>query len=260
MVVYSSRNIDFKKMKWEPATSSVIMKQRRETSPKIVDVVFDEHDLLLITSQGSVYLFSLERMAVSLTSIKTEQAKLLNFNNKTPIYTDFLVYDNIVIVSHFNMISIHDLNAKVCKEKSWRHLAPPLSDVAAEDRDTFNNEDTRRNPFRFCNINIRMIKLREQKGSTVPRIMVLFKNNVIRMLARNMEMKWNYDQFSTKLVQGEIVEVICSKKQNSLVLLRHKDQADQEKSTLTIFYFQDSITDLARWQVLDGLEDHQRVI
>ena len=48
---------------------------------------------------------------------------------------------------------------------------------------------------------------------------------------------------STKLVQGEVVNVICSKKQNSLVLLRHKEQADSQKSTLTIFYFQDSIED-----------------
>ena len=72
-------------------------------------------------------------------------------------------------------------------------MSPPLTDVTAEDRDTFNNEETRRDPFRFCNINIRMIKLREQKGSTVPRIMVLFQNNVIRMLARDDMMKWKYD-------------------------------------------------------------------
>ena len=90
--------------------------------------------------------------------------------------------------------------------------------------------------------------------------MVLFQNNVIRMLARDEDMKWSYDQYSTKLVQGEVVNVICSKKQNSLVLLRHKEHADSPKSTLTIFYFQDAIEDQARWQVLDGLEDHQRVI
>ena len=72
-------------------------------------------------------------------------------------------------------------------------MSPPLTDVTAEDRDTFNNEETRRDPFRVCNINIRMIKLREQKGSTVPRIMVLFQNNVIRMLARDDMMKWKYD-------------------------------------------------------------------
>ena len=213
-------------MKWEPATSPHILKERRQTAPEIVDVIFDEHDLLLITKQGAVYLFSLERMSISLTNIKTDQAKLFTYNNRIQLFSDFLVYDNFVIVSHLNLLSIHDLNAKVCKKRSWRHISPPLTDALAEDRDTYNNEETRRDPFRFCNINIRMIKLREQKGTTVPRIMVLFRNNVIRMLARDESMLWNYDQYSTKLVQGEIVNVICSKKQNSLVLLRHKEQAN----------------------------------
>lgn len=109
------------------------------------------------------------------------------------LFSDFLVHDNIVIVSHFNMLSICDLNAKACKQKSWRHLAQPLTDISAEDRDTFNNEETRRDPFRVCNINIRLIKMREQKNSTIPRVMVLFFNNVIRMLALNEDFKWHYD-------------------------------------------------------------------
>lgn len=71
-VVYSSRNIDYKKMKWEPATSAQMIKDRRKHAPAIDDVVFDEHDLLLITRMGPVYLFSLERMTVSKTSIKPE--------------------------------------------------------------------------------------------------------------------------------------------------------------------------------------------
>ena len=46
----------------------------------------------------------------------------------------------------------------------------------------------------FC-INIRMMKLREKQGTAIPRIMILFKNNVIRMLALNANMKWDYDQY-----------------------------------------------------------------
>ena len=132
-------------------------------------------------------------MTVSKTKIKAEQAKLFPYHNKLQIFSDFLVYDNIVLVSHFNMLSICDLNAKISKQKSWRHLSPPMTDVNAEDRDTFNNFESRRDPFRSSNLNIRMIKMREQKGSTIPRIMVLVYNNVIRMLARDSQMKWQYD-------------------------------------------------------------------
>ena len=132
-------------------------------------------------------------MTVSKTKIKAEQAKLFPYHNKLQIFSDFLVYDNIVLVSHFNMLSICDLNARISKLKSWRHLSPPMTDVSAEDRDTFNNYESRRDPFRSCNLNIRMIKMREQKGSTIPRIMVLVWNNIIRMLARDSQMKWQYD-------------------------------------------------------------------
>ena len=100
-------------------------------------------------------------MTISMTKIKPEQAKLFTLNNRMQLFSDFIVYDNLVFVSHLNMISICDMNAKICREKQWRHLAPPLTDVLAEDRDTYNNEETRRDPFRFCNINVRMIKLRE---------------------------------------------------------------------------------------------------
>ena len=40
-----------------------------------------------------------------------------------------------------------------------------------------------------------MMKLREKQGTAIPRIMILFKNNVIRMLALNADMKWDYDQY-----------------------------------------------------------------
>ena len=90
--------------------------------------------------------------------------------------------------------------------------------------------------------------------------MILFYNNIIRMLTRDSELKWQYDQFSTKLINGEITSVISSRKADSLVLLRHKDTADAQTSSLSIFYFKDSMDDLNRWKVLDGLQDHQTVI
>lgn len=51
-VVYSSRNIDFKRMKWDPASSQSLLQDRRKESPPIVDVVFDDSDLLMITGSG----------------------------------------------------------------------------------------------------------------------------------------------------------------------------------------------------------------
>ena len=100
-------------------------------------------------------------MTVSKTKIKAEQAKLFPYHNKISLFSDFLVYDNIVLVSHFNMLSVCDLNARISKLKSWRHISPPMTDVNAEDRDTFNNFESRRDPFRSCNLNIRFIKVRE---------------------------------------------------------------------------------------------------
>ena len=80
------------------------------------------------------------------------------------------------------------------------------------------------------------------------------------MLTRDKNIKWQYDQFSTKLIHGEITELICSRKANSLVLLRHKEKHDSETSQLTVFYYNDSTEDLNRWKVIDGLQDHQRII
>ena len=68
-VVYSSRNIDFRKMKWDPINEHTDLRQRQKYSPNIVDVIIDEHDLLLITSEKKVYLFSLDKMTVSLMNI-----------------------------------------------------------------------------------------------------------------------------------------------------------------------------------------------
>ena len=103
-------------MRWDPATTSQILKQRRNTAPIISDVAIDDHDLLLITNTGLVYLFNVDHMTVSKTTIKSEQAKLSPYHNRLHIFSDFLVYDNIVIVSHFNVLSVCDLNAKVCRE------------------------------------------------------------------------------------------------------------------------------------------------
>jgi len=119
------------------------LSKRLRNSPTIVDVILDEHDLLLIARDQQVYLFSLDKMTVSKTNIKAEQARLLTYSNRLRLFSDFLVYDNSIIVSHQNMISICDLNARICKRKSWRHLSPPMTDVSAEDRDTFNNLESR---------------------------------------------------------------------------------------------------------------------
>ena len=131
-------------------------------------------------------------------------------------------------------------------------MSQPSDDIVAEDRDTFSNEKARRDPFRVCNLNIRMVKMR-QCGSIEPRILIVFRNNVIRVLTRDQNRKWQYEQFTTRLIQGEISELICSRKADSLVLLRHKDKPGDETSKLTVFYFNDSTEDLSRWQVIDGL-------
>ena len=67
------------------------------------------------------------------------------------------------------------------------------------------------------------------------------------MLARNELLEWVYDPFFTKLIQGEISSIVTSKKSDSLILLRHKEQATSLHSQLTIFYFGDSVVDLSQW-------------
>lgn len=71
-VVYSSRNIDFKKMKWEPISEQTDLKERTRHAPTITDVMIDEHDLLLVSSDRKVYLFSLEKMTVSVMKVDVE--------------------------------------------------------------------------------------------------------------------------------------------------------------------------------------------
>ena len=81
-IVYSTRNIDFKKMKWESANTLAKQRSHQASSPIIKDVVMDEHDLLLISQTNLVYLFSIDRMTVSKTKIKSEQATLFPYQNR----------------------------------------------------------------------------------------------------------------------------------------------------------------------------------
>ena len=61
-----------------------------------------------------------------------------------------------------------------------------------------SNEESRRDPFKVCQLNIRYFKIRDfRKGSMMPRIMVLSYDNVIRMLTLDAQMKWNYDESAT---------------------------------------------------------------
>ena len=99
-VVYSSRNIDFKKMKWDPIDEHTDLQSRKKHSPNIVDVMIDEHDLLLITSDNKVYLFSLDKMTVSLMNMQVEQARLFSYGNRLQLFSHFLVFDNYVMVCH----------------------------------------------------------------------------------------------------------------------------------------------------------------
>ena len=89
------------------------------------------------------------------------------------------------------MISICDLNAKVCKEKSWRHLVQPVNAIGAGNSENLSNFNSIRDPFRICDQNIRMVKLIQYQGS-MPRILVLFYSNVAAILTRNAIMNWEY--------------------------------------------------------------------
>ena len=59
-------------------------------------------------------------------------------------------------------------------------------------------------------------------------------------------------------IPGHIMEVISSVKSSSLMLLRHKEKENSSKSSLAMFYFKDDHSQ-SRWNVLNDLEDHQRV-
>jgi hypothetical protein len=106
------------------------------------------------------------------------------------LFSDFLVYDNVVIVTHSNVISICDLNAKICnrKKSQWRHLfhLPDPNDVTDILLDEDQSVNDVQDPFKVCQQSVRMLKLREKIGSfQVLRIFVLYHNNQVKMLIRD---------------------------------------------------------------------------
>ena len=98
--------------------------------------------------------------------------------------------------------------------------------------------------------------MREQVGLELPRIIVMFENNLIKTLTRDKDMKWEYEEFQQlRSIPGQITEVIQSVKSSSLMLLRHKLKSNSSKSSLAMFYFKDT-DDQSRWNVLENLEDY----
>ena len=103
-----------------------------------------------------------------------------------------------------------------------------------------------------------MLKMRENVGLELPRIIVMFENNSIRTLQRDKDMKWQYEENQElRMMPGKVTHVIHSVKSSSLLLLRHKLN-NSSKSNLAMFYFKDQ-EDQSRWNVMEDLEDHQRV-
>ena len=100
--------------------------------------------------------------------------------------------------------------------------------------------------------------MREYANLEPPRIEVMYENNLIRTLSRDVEMKWQYEDFQLRSIPGKIVEIISSVKSSSLMLIRHKPKENSNTSSIAMFYFKDT-EDQSRWNVLDDLEDHQRV-
>ena len=115
----------------------------------IADAVCEDSDLLLITDRGEVYLFNLDRLMLSKTKIKAEQALLSPYQDRVQLFPQFLVYDNILMVGHAHILSIFDMNAKVSREKSWRHLVAPLEEALPVDgNDNLPLDEVLRDPFK----------------------------------------------------------------------------------------------------------------
>ena len=257
--VYSTRNLDFEAMEYKDGPAPASSEAGRK-APVIKDAVCEEGDLLLITARDEVFLFNTDRLMLSKTKIKAEQARLSPYQDRVQLFPQFLVYDNILMIGHAHILSVFDMNARVSKEKSWRHLVPPLeASYPVEGSDVpLPVEEILQDPFKQCSFHIRMMKMREHAGLELPRVVVMFENNLIRTLTRDTEMKWQYEAFQRRSIPGTVMEVIASVKSSSLMLLRHKAKANSSKSSLAMFYFKDA-ADQTRWNVLDDLEDHQRV-
>ena len=122
-MVYSSRFIDFENMKFSNAKNVEEIKERVKKNPKFVSAYCDENEVFLVTGKDHVYHLNFDKMTVAATNISPDDAELFPYHNRVKIFSDFLVYDNAVMVTHSNMISVCDLNAKIIKnQKSWRHL------------------------------------------------------------------------------------------------------------------------------------------
>ena len=97
------------------------------------------------------------------------------------------MYDNILMVTHSNIVSVFDYNARVCQTEPWRHLANrELSQREVLDKSY--DMSLVQDPFKVCSLDIRMLKLREQVGYQAPRILVFYENNAIRMLHRDVSL------------------------------------------------------------------------
>ena len=87
------------------------------------------------------------------------------------------MHDNFVMVSHANIVSIHDLNARTSHELIWRHL---VSEKQSDIKDH----------FKICRSDIRLLKYREKDGELPPRMVILHRNNTIVLLMRDQNLMW----------------------------------------------------------------------
>ena len=148
---------------------------QKKKTPVIKDAVCEDNDLLLITDKDEVYLFNLDKYMLSKTKIKVEQALLSPHQDRVRLFPQFLIYDNILIVAHAHILSVYDMNTKVSKEKSFRHLIAPMEEIfPIKGNKEISLEELQKDPFNQCTLHIRMIKMREHAGVEFPRIIVMF--------------------------------------------------------------------------------------
>ena len=146
-IVFSTKNLDFDQMEYVVDNLHISSTSRKKVTIK--DAVAEEHDLLLITDRDEVYIFNMERLTLSKTKIKAEQALLNPYLDRVQVFTQFLVYDNILMVGHAHILSIFNMNAKTCKEKSWRHLVAPIEEAyPGEDDEQLSLQDILKDPFK----------------------------------------------------------------------------------------------------------------
>ena len=59
-----------------------------------------------------------------------------------------MVYDNIVMVGHAHILSIFNMNAKINKEKSWRHVTAPYEQELDESEKNVLKSEIMKDPFK----------------------------------------------------------------------------------------------------------------